>query len=383
MENFEKYFNEDFNLKEAYDFKDLNAKKAFNFEWKPKFNELLAGNKICYVVVGKTSTSRSLATVEKVFVGANTGDIFVKTARFGTTPLTSFKEYNYKKPHFEAGDEEATNTLLALIAEYNEAFHTAAKTSNGDTRSLEYSEDKFEDQVNAGKELSEKSSVDLKDWLAAHVTNVKFTLPDLTIIPQSEKRVKAKNELTFGLLEKQYPGITTNAKHFGWETKTLDNAIFSFWGLTGFTYFDVPFAEFPEELKIMVKEAKDKSLKRGQPNIKPSKPTDKVINNIYFAHAVIDLFDGDYTFCDNNIDASAIAASDDVFKQDFNSVNAYGEKVKCLKEAKEEVCCICGEPLEGYGNNPEPYKHEGRCCDACNLKFVIPARLAELNKPEE
>jgi len=32
MENFEKYFNEDFNLEEAYDFKDLDAKKAFNFE---------------------------------------------------------------------------------------------------------------------------------------------------------------------------------------------------------------------------------------------------------------------------------------------------------------------------------------------------------------
>lgn len=51
-----------------------------------------------------------------------------------------------------------------------------------------------------------------------------------------------------------------------------------------------------------------------------------------------------------------------------------------LNEAKEKICCICGEPLEGYGNNPEPYKHEGRCCDACNLKFVIPARLDDFNK---
>jgi len=382
MENFEQYFNEDFDLEEAYDFKDLAAKKAFNFEWKPKFNELLVGNKICYVVVEKTSTSRLFSVVEKVFVGANTGDIFVKTTKFGTTPLTSFKEYGYKKPHFEAGDEEATNALLALIAEYNEAFHTAAKTSNGDTRSLEYSEDKFEDQVGEGQDLSQKASTDLKDWLALHVTNVKFTLPDLNLIPNSEKRVKAKNELTFSLLEKQYPGITSNAKHFGWETKTLDNAIFSFWGLTGFTYFDVPFEEFPEELKTLVIDAKDKSLKRGQTNVRPSKPTDKVINNIYFAHAIIDMFDGDYTFCDRNIDAEAIADSDDTFKQDFDNINAYGEKVESLREAKEEICCICGEPIEGYGNNPEPYKHEGRCCDACNAKFVIPARLAELDNKE-
>lgn len=76
---------------------------------------------------------------------------------------------------------------------------------------------------------------------------------------------------------------------------------------------------------------------------------------------------------------------EDVFKQEFPDINAYGEKVETesLKEAKEEICCICGEPIEGYGNNPRPYKHEGRCCDACNSKFVIPARLAELSSSEE
>lgn len=74
---------------------------------------------------------------------------------------------------------------------------------------------------------------------------------------------------------------------------------------------------------------------------------------------------------------------DNAFGQEFPDINAYGETVESLREAKEEICCICGEPIEGYGNNPEPYKHKGRCCDACNLKFVIPARLAELNKSEE
>ncbi len=49
-----------------------------------------------------------------------------------------------------------------------------------------------------------------------------------------------------------------------------------------------------------------------------------------------------------------------------------------LTEDKQKyVCCICGEPSEGYGNNPDPYKNAGRCCDACNLKFVIPARLTQ------
>lgn len=65
---------------------------------------------------------------------------------------------------------------------------------------------------------------------------------------------------------------------------------------------------------------------------------------------------------------------EEAFNLDFDAVNAYGEK---LTEAKEDFCCICGEPIEGYGNNPEPYMSadEGRCCDACNVRFVIPMRL--------
>lgn len=70
---------------------------------------------------------------------------------------------------------------------------------------------------------------------------------------------------------------------------------------------------------------------------------------------------------------------DEEFNLDFEAVNAYGEK---LTEDKKHLCCICGEEIEGYGNNAEPYK-EGKCCDACNIKFVIPARIDKLNKKEE
>ena len=65
---------------------------------------------------------------------------------------------------------------------------------------------------------------------------------------------------------------------------------------------------------------------------------------------------------------------EEAFNLDFDDVNVYGEK---LTEAKEAFCCICGEPIEGYGNNPEPYMsaEKGRCCDSCNIKFVIPMRL--------
>lgn len=72
----------------------------------------------------------------------------------------------------------------------------------------------------------------------------------------------------------------------------------------------------------------------------------------------------------------------EAFDLDFAPVNAFGE---ILTEAKGGICCICGEEIDGYGNNPAPVKSEGRCCDACNMKFVIPARMAEYQgfEPDE
>lgn len=62
---------------------------------------------------------------------------------------------------------------------------------------------------------------------------------------------------------------------------------------------------------------------------------------------------------------------DNAFNLAFDDVNVYGER---LTEAKENFCCICGEEIEGQGHNPEPYMSadNGRCCDGCQLKFVIP-----------
>ena len=66
---------------------------------------------------------------------------------------------------------------------------------------------------------------------------------------------------------------------------------------------------------------------------------------------------------------------DNAFDLDFDDYNVFGEK---LTEGAHANCCICGEPVESYGNNPEPFMpaDSGVCCDGCNLKFVIPARLA-------
>lgn len=44
-------------------------------------------------------------------------------------------------------------------------------------------------------------------------------------------------------------------------------------------------------------------------------------------------------------------------------------------------CCICNKEIFGpNANNPAPYADNGVCCDACNLKYVVPARIARLRR---
>ena len=395
MENFEKYFNEDFNLAEAYDFKNLEAKKVFNREWKEKFNNILAGKKICQVTPKKSTISGTMivskiySLVEKVYIGAETGNLFIKSNQLKPINIAEaiFGDSQAKKPYFEAEDPEQTNILLALVAEYKEAFHKAALEANGVNRVEQHATEKLEDQVNTGKTIAKENKTDdVVDWVKDHITNLVFKLPTTDRATDAPKSLSARLANIQADLERRYPGIT-KSKHFELEAKNSEpiRAYYSFWGLVALTTFDEPFENFPNELKQMVKDAKDTSRQHEKKDnqVSDAKSTDKTINNIYFAFAILDLLGDDYTLCDKS--PANIVNSSDVFKQDFDSVNAYGEKVETesLKEAKEEICCICGEPIEGYGNNPSPYKHEGRCCDACNSKFVIPARLAELSSSEE
>lgn len=66
--------------------------------------------------------------------------------------------------------------------------------------------------------------------------------------------------------------------------------------------------------------------------------------------------------------------------------NDLKEWIKSIREKKEleeehedkaytsEPCCLCGEIIKGFGNNALPLE-DGRCCEDCNLKKVIPAGL--------
>lgn len=38
---------------------------------------------------------------------------------------------------------------------------------------------------------------------------------------------------------------------------------------------------------------------------------------------------------------------------------------------EKNKCCICGSEFEGFGNNPDPIKRKGRCCNACNYLVLI------------
>lgn len=43
-------------------------------------------------------------------------------------------------------------------------------------------------------------------------------------------------------------------------------------------------------------------------------------------------------------------------------------------------CCFCGKDIMDYGNDPWPadMADNSRCCDDCNMKIVIPARIKAL-----
>lgn len=70
-------------------------------------------------------------------------------------------------------------------------------------------------------------------------------------------------------------------------------------------------------------------------------------------------------------------------KEDFEDKNVDEPVEKDEGPVEEELedehkCCICGEPIEGHGNNPFPVKAEGDCCDKCNAEVVIPARIEKM-----
>jgi hypothetical protein len=43
-----------------------------------------------------------------------------------------------------------------------------------------------------------------------------------------------------------------------------------------------------------------------------------------------------------------------------------------MSESKR--CCICGDVLDGQGNDATPVKDSGVCCDTCHVRVVVPRK---------
>jgi len=53
-------------------------------------------------------------------------------------------------------------------------------------------------------------------------------------------------------------------------------------------------------------------------------------------------------------------------------------RLRDLQQEKGNIkCCFCKQDAGEFGNNPEPIfdQGEGRCCNECNWKLVLPTRL--------
>src|ERR1041385_8320999 len=49
-------------------------------------------------------------------------------------------------------------------------------------------------------------------------------------------------------------------------------------------------------------------------------------------------------------------------------------------ERDMKTCVLCNKQFSEWGNNPAPLAEKGQCCDSCDCRKVIPARLLRMSK---
>ena len=72
-----------------------------------------------------------------------------------------------------------------------------------------------------------------------------------------------------------------------------------------------------------------------------------------------------------------------VFKKKVEDSTNDTEDIKIEDQPEERVCCICGNPIKDWGNNPNPICKNGECCDECNQKYVLQARVVKSYRPHQ
>jgi len=105
--------------------------------------------------------------------------------------------------------------------------------------------------------------------------------------------------------------------------------------------------------------------------------------------------DKDYEHKDEFNETNKLLAEDlalDEVQEDEWTENAEVQEQNVLHEPEtgEETtageiwrCVICNEYYTGWGNNPDPVKNYGECCNDCNTNAVIPARLGRIINNKE
>lgn len=242
-----------------------------------------------------------------------------------------------------------------------------------------------------------KTSKDiLKDWLQEHTINMVFSFPcwtgESTIGgPANISDEKLDNiingwEGEFSAFSKIVKNATESGDYVFRNTDSDSNTAYDFWHRSARVTFDTEIKNAPQEVQNFIQ-----ALKYSSGSTNDLKSWDEVlisksVDSYPVAWGILELFDFDISFYkikninSGNYDFEDTDTIGDAFDQTFESYNAYGQR---LVEGKATVdtCCICGREIDGYGNNPEPYKsaeNGERCCDPCNVKFVIPARLAQM-----
>ena len=409
MENFEKYFNEDFDLEEAisftgyFEFDDAQEELEFNAKWAKNLNgklEKIQGAQGSEVQIfikqpnNRYEKKPGYYKFKQMTINSQ-GIPYIHVVKVGQEdqPL-SYKFVAFFKPQ---GFTKNPDKLYYLVA-------------NGilKTRLEIYLEDKKNQKANKRTaafqgarsvlSLSDEERKLALDWFSDNISSINIKYPtgiptytevegaldskNPTVRKCAEKfaRLDAKFHNDFGVSKNITEGYLDSAKKVHFEARDASEIhektveYYNMWGLSCLINFKDTLEHANGVVLSLIAQAK-KDSSEAKNEVGGFKLEDRSIDSIFLCYAIKELVEDDW---DKLSMIAAPAEEENPFNIDFED-----SKIESLKEAKEEICCICGEPIEGYGNNPSPYKHEGRCCDACNSKFVIPARLAELSSSDE
>lgn len=343
-------------LIEEVTFKNPEAERAFNQEWVQKFSAICEGRKLTYYRYLDYNYWNADNTyyIDKVIIGDKTGRLLLRVFDDkNKKQLLAIKDiaskiklmFSTTRPHYSFSDNALTNKVKLLTDEYLKAYHDTAKDSNSVYRIQFNAESGVKEKIVYGKELAAAiKGTDAEQWVKENITNILFKVPTTNLIENPPKSLVTRLDRIVDILEDNFRGITSS-RHFERFDKSPEKvkAYYSFWGISAITTFSQPYSAFPEELKELVRDAKARSKedaaaygKQVDNTADEPKPNDKTIGTCYFAFAMLDLLDDDYTFLDKAKEDTRtpeeIADDEDTFKQNFDPVNAYGEKVESLKE---------------------------------------------------